>query len=162
MSIEIAREHLRQWGKEDRILEFPVSSATVEMAAVAAGVIPARICKTLAFKSEEGCVLVEAAGDARIDNGKFKSVFGAKAKMLTPDETLDYTGHQIGGVCAFGISRGDVRVFADVSLKRFVTVFPACGSGNSAVELSPAELFEISGALKWVDVCKDWDEELCV
>ncbi|MDR0571202.1 MAG: YbaK/EbsC family protein [Clostridiales Family XIII bacterium] len=162
MSIDIAREHLRQWGKDDRILEFPTSSATVEMAATAVGTMPARICKTLAFRSEGGCVLVQTAGDAMIDNGKFKSVFGMKARMLSPDETLCHTGHRVGGVCAFGISRDDVRVFADVSLKRFTTVFPACGSDNSAVELSPMELFEISGALRWIDVCRDWDESLCV
>ncbi|GHU50873.1 proline--tRNA ligase [Clostridia bacterium] len=161
MAIDIVREHLKKWNMEDKILEFPVSSATVELAAEAAGVIPARICKTISFKDAEGCILVETAGDAKIDNGKFKAAFGLKAKMLTPEEVLEYTGHEVGGVCAFGIKRTDVRVFADTSLKRFTTVFPACGSSNSAVELTPDVLFEMSGAIEWVDVCKEWSE-ICV
>ena len=154
MAIEKARKHLKKFGVEDRMIEFPVSSATVELAAEAAGVIPARICKTLSFKSAEGCILIQTAGDAKIDNGKFKHTFGTKAKMLTPDEVLAYTGHEIGGVCAFGVERTDVKIYADISMKRFETVFPACGSGNSAIELTCGELFEISGALEWIDVCK--------
>ena len=157
MAIEKAREHLKKFGKDGAIMEYPVSSATVELAAEAAGVIPARICKTISFKSLDGCILIQTAGDAKIDNGKFKQTFGFKAKMLTPGEVLDYTGHEVGGVCAFGIEREDVKVYADVSLKRFATVFPACGSGNSAVELTRDELFSISGALEWIDACKDWE-----
>ena len=162
MGIDIATAHLKKWGLDTRIKVFPVSSATVELAATAAGVIPARICKTMSFKDDDGCILIEIAGDAKIDNGRYKHTFGRKAKMLTPDEVLEYTGHAIGGVCAFGIIRADVRIYADVSLKRFTTVFPACGSSNSAVELTPDELFETSCAIDWVDVCKDWDEGLCV
>ena len=154
MAIEKARKHFEKFGLEHRVLEFPVSSATVELAAEAASVIPARICKTLSFKSAGGCILIQTAGDTKIDNGKFKQTFGMKAKMLTPDEVLTYTGHEIGGVCAFGIERADVKIYADLSMKRFETVFPACGSNNSAIELTCDELFEISGALEWVDVTR--------
>ena len=157
MAIEIARAHLIRCGMGERIQEFPVSSATVELAALAAGVIPARICKTLSFKDFEGCILIQIAGDAKIDNSKFKKAFGLKATMLTPDEVLEYTGHAIGGVCSFGITRSDVKIYADISLQRFTTVFPACGSSNSAVELTPDELFRVSEAIGWIDVCKDWE-----
>jgi prolyl-tRNA editing enzyme YbaK/EbsC (Cys-tRNA(Pro) deacylase) len=156
MAIEKVREYLKQFNMSDKILEFPVSSATVELAAEAVGVIPARICKTLSFKSQDGCILIQTAGDTKIDNSKFKGFFGFKAKMLTPEELLEYTGHGVGGVCAFAIQRDDVRVYADISMKRFDTVFPACGSSNSAIELTCDELFEISKALEWIDVCKDW------
>ncbi len=155
MSIEIARAYLREKGMEDRIMEFEVSSATVELAAAAAGVEPARICKTLSFKLKDGTgILIQVAGDARIDNKKYKDFFGEKAKMLSPEEVPQYTNHEIGGVCAFGITRDDVRIYCDESMKRFETVFPACGSGNSAAEFTPEELFEISGALDWIDVVK--------
>ena len=157
MSIEKVKEYMKKFGMLDRILEFPVSSATVELAAFAAGVIPARICKTLSFRSPEGCILIETAGDARIDNGKFKQVFGHKASMLPPEEVLEFTGHEIGGVCAFAIERSDVKIYTDVSMKRFDTVFPACGSGNSAIELTCDELHKLSNALAWIDVCKDWE-----
>ena len=155
MSIEIARAYLREKGMEDRIMEFEVSSATVELAAAAAGVEPARICKTLSFKLKDGTgILIQVAGDARIANKKYKDFFGEKAKMLSPEEVPQYTNHEIGGVCAFGITRDDVRIYCDESMKRFETVFPACGSGNSAAEFTPEELFEISGALDWIDVVK--------
>ena len=157
MAIDKVKEYLKQFNMEDKVLEFPVSSATVELAAEAVGVIPARICKTLSFKSPEGCILIETAGDAKIDNAKFKSFFGLKAKMLTPEEVLEYTGHEIGGVCAFAIDRDDVKVYTDISMKRFDTIFPACGSSNSAIELTCDEIFEISKALEWIDVCKDWE-----
>ena len=157
MSIEKVREYMKQFNMEGRILEFPVSSATVELAAEAVGVIPARICKTLSFRSPEGCILVETAGDARIDNSKFKQFFGFKASMLSPEEVFDYTGHQVGGVCAFAIGRNDVKVYTDVSMKRFDTVFPACGSDNSAIELTCDEIHALSKALEWIDVCKDWE-----
>lgn len=155
MAIEIVREYFRELGIEDRIMEFPVSSATVELAAEAVGTEPARICKTLSFlKPEGGCILIQAAGDARIDNRKFKDQFHTKAKMLKPEQVVEYTGHAIGGVCAFGIKRADVEVYCDDSMKRFETMFPACGSDNSAIELTLEELERYSNALGWIDVCK--------
>ena len=155
MSIEIAREYLRKKGFEERIMEFDVSSATVELAAAAVGTEPARICKTLSFKLKDGSgVLVQVAGDVRVDNKKYKDFFGEKAKMLSPEEVPEYTNHEIGGVCAFGVSRDDVRIYCDESLKRFESVFPACGSANSAAEFTPDELYEISGAIAWIDVAK--------
>ena len=157
MAIEKVKEYMKQFDMDGKILEFPVSSATVELAAGAVGVIPARICKTLSFKSPDGCILIETAGDAKIDNSKFKGFFGFKAKMLTPEEVLEFTGHEIGGVCAFAIERGDVRVYTDISMKRFDTIFPACGSGNSAIELTCDELHKLSNALEWIDVCKNWE-----
>lgn len=160
MAIEKVREYFRELGMEDRIMEFPVSSATVELAARAAGVIPARICKTLSFLDPEGgCVLIQTAGDTKINNGKFKRQFGFKAKMLSPEQVIEFTGHAIGGVCAFAIDNKDVTVYADVSLQRFQTVFPACGSSSSAIELTCEELFSCSGALQWIDVCKIPEEE---
>ncbi|MCM1149412.1 MAG: YbaK/EbsC family protein [Butyricicoccus sp.] len=153
MSIEKGKAYFRQFGMEDRVLEFAESSATVELAARAVGVEPARIAKTLSFKKDDSCILVLAAGDARIDNRKFKERFHIKAKMPTPDEVLELVGHPVGGVCPFGINEG-VEVYLDVSMKRFVTVFPAVGSGNSAIELNMDELYKYSNALDWVDVCK--------
>jgi prolyl-tRNA editing enzyme YbaK/EbsC (Cys-tRNA(Pro) deacylase) len=157
MAIEKVKEYLNQFNMKDKVLEFAESSATVELAAEAVGVIPARICKTLSFKSPEGCILIETAGDAKVDNGKFKNFFGFKAKMLSPEEVLEYTGHEIGGVCAFAIDRDDVKVYTDISMKRFDTIFPACGSSNSAIELTCDEIFKISNALEWIDVCKAWE-----
>lgn len=154
MSIERVREYFKDFGRENDILEFSVSSATVELAAKALNTDGARICKTLSFKTEDGCLLVCAAGDARIDNKKFRQTFGLKAKMLTPDEVVEFTGHKIGGVCPFGIQNDCVKVFCDDSLKRFLTIFPACGSSNSAIELTPEELFEYSKSSGWIDVCK--------
>ena len=153
MSIEKGRAYFRALGMEERVREFDVSSATVELAAQALGVDGARIAKTLSFKKQEGCLLVLAAGDARIDNHKFKETFGFKAKMLSPDEVLTLVGHPIGGVCPFGINDG-VDVYLDISLQRFTTVFPAVGSGSSAIELNMDELYKYSNAQKWVDVCK--------
>jgi len=148
---------MKQFNMDHKVLEFPVSSATVELAAQAVGVIPARICKTLSFKSPEGCILIETAGDAKIDNSKFKQQFGFKASMLAPEEVLEFTGHEIGGVCAFAIDNSGVKVYTDVSMKRFDTVFPACGSSNSAIELTCDELHNISKAIEWIDVCKGWE-----
>lgn len=153
MSIEKGRAYFRQFGMEDRVQEFTVSSATVELAALALGVEGARIAKTLSFKKDDSCILILAAGDARIDNRKFKDKFHIKAKMLTPDEVLELVGHPVGGVCPFGINEG-VDVYLDESLKRFTTVFPAVGSANSAIELNLDELFKYSNALEWIDVCK--------
>lgn len=156
MSIEVVKEYFKQYGRENDILEFNESSATVDLAARALNVIPARIAKTLSFKCEKGCILVVSAGDAKVDNRKFKDEFGIKAKMLSPDEVLDITGHAVGGVCPFGINNTAVRVYVDVSLKRFETIFPACGSSNSAIELGCDELYQYALGLKWVDVCKNW------
>ena len=143
MSIEKARKHLEKYGVADRIMEFDVSSATVDLAAIAVGVEGARICKTLSFKNPDGgCILVQTAGDSRIDNSKFF------------EEVEELTGHEPGGVCAFGADHNLARVYCDVSMKRFDTVFPACGSDNSAIELTCDELFRISEALDWIDVSK--------
>lgn len=153
MSIEKGRAYFRQFGMEDRVQEFTVSSATVELAALALGVEGARIAKTLSFKKDDSCILILAAGDARIDNHKFKAKFHMKAKMLTADEVLELVGHPVGGVCPFGINEG-IDVYLDESLKRFTTVFPAVGSASSAIELDLDELFKYSNALEWIDVCK--------
>ena len=153
MSIEKGRAYFRALGMEERVMEFDVSSATVELAALALGVEGARIAKTLSFKKGDSCILILAAGDARIDNRKFKDYFHMKAKMPTADEVLELVGHPVGGVCPFGINEG-IDVYLDESLKRFETVFPAVGSGSSAIELDMEELFKYSGALEWIDVCK--------
>ena len=155
MSIEKGRAYFRQFGIEDRVREFDVSSATVELAALALGVEGARIAKTLSFKKDDSCILILAAGDARIDNHKFKDKFHMKAKMLAPEEVLSIVGHPVGGVCPFGINDG-IDVYLDESLKRFETVFPAAGSANSAIELTIPELEKYSKFDGWVDVCKDW------
>lgn len=152
MSIEKVREFFKKFNMENKILEFEVSSATVDLAAKALNVEPARIAKTLSFKQGEGCVLIVCAGDVRVDNKKYKAYFHTKAKMLSPDEVIEFTGHAIGGVCPFGISN-NIKVYLDESLKRFTTVFPACGSSNSAIELTPEELFKYSSGLEWIDVC---------
>ena len=159
MSIQSVREYLTPLGLADRILVFETSSATVELAAEAAGVIPARIAKSLSLMLPEGPILLVAAGDARIDNPRFKAQFHAKAKMLSADEVTLRIGHAVGGVCPFAI-KSDVRTWLDVSLKRFDTVYPACGSANSAIELSCDELEAAAqGFAGWIDVCKDWQEE---
>lgn len=155
MSISIARKYLETCGVADRIMEFDVSSATVDLAAEAVGVEGARICKTLSFKLKDGTgILIQMAGDAKIDNKKYKEQFGEKAKMLSPEEVPEYTNHEIGGVCAFGVTREDVKIYCDDSMKRFETVFPACGSDNSAIELTLDELFRFSKALDWINVTK--------
>ena len=155
MAIEKVRKYFEKYGIEDRILEFDASSATVELAAKAVGVEGARICKTLSFKDgDDGCILIQTAGDTKIDNRKFKDTFGQKAKMLTAEEVVEFTGHAIGGVCAFAIENPKVRVYCDESLRRFETVFPACGSSNSAIEFTCDELYKYSQALEWIDVCK--------
>ena len=138
---------------EDRVLEFPVSSATVELAAAALGCEPCRIAKTLSFSVGGAPILIVTAGDVKINNAAYKARFGAKAKMLTPDEAVTLIGHAVGGVCPFAVNEG-VTVYLDESLRRFETVFPACGSGNSAIELTIPELEKYSGYTDWVDVCK--------
>lgn len=156
MSIENCRAYFRALGLEDRIREFDVSSATVELAAQAVGCESARIGKTLSFAVDGGCVLIVCAGDAKIDNGKFKGQFHCKATMLTPDQVLEYTGHAVGGVCPFAIDHPGVTAYLDVSLRRFGTVFPAAGSASSAVELSCDELAQCAHSAGWIDVCKNW------
>ena len=158
MSIEKARKHLSRWGKDGLIVEHEVSSATVELAAQALNTEPGRIAKTLSFLNEERTLLIVAAGDARVDSSKFKKAFGLKkARMVPAEEVEPRIGHAIGGVCPFGVNDG-VDVWLDESLRRFETVFPACGSSNSSIELSPEELAECSEACGWADVCKDWQE----
>ena len=160
MSIENVREYLAPLGLADRMLEFPVSSATVELAAEAAGVIPARIAKSLAFLLPDGPILIVAAGDARIDNPKFKALFHTKAKMPPFDQVAELIGHAAGGVCPFAV-KPEVRCWLDVSLKRFETVYPACGSANSAIPLTPQQLEAAAQNCQgWADLCKDWDPEL--
>ena len=156
MSIEKVKAYFSQYGIADRVREFEVSSATVELAAQALNCEPCRIAKTLSFMVDGHAVLIVAAGDAKIDNPKYKAQFGTKAKMLTPDEAETLIGHAVGGVCPFAVNEG-VTVYLDNSLKRFETVFPACGSNNSAIELTIAELEKYSGFTSWVDVCKGWD-----
>lgn len=155
MAIEKVKEYFNQFGIADRVQEFTVSSATVELAAQALNCEPCRIAKTLSFMIDDHAVLIVMAGDAKIDNHKYKDQFGKKAKMLTSDEAKTMIGHEVGGVCPFGINAG-VTVYLDNSLKRFETVFPACGSSNSAIELSIQELEKYSGHTAWVDVCKGW------
>lgn len=158
MAIERVRAYFEQFGIQERIQEFAVSSATVELAAKALGCEPRRIAKSLTFLVDEKPVMVVAAGDARVDNTAYKAQFHTKAKMLTPDEVETLIGHAIGGVCPFGIREG-VSVYLDQSLKRFETVFPACGSSNSAIELTIPELEKYAAPVGWVDVCKGWREE---
>ena len=161
MSIEKVKAYFDTFGIAYKVLEFDVSSATVALAAQALGCEEARIAKTLSFQSDEedGAVLVVAAGDARIDNRKFKEQFDFKARMLSPDAVLEIVGHAVGGVCPFAIENEKVKVYTDVSLRRFDYVYPACGSSNSAIKLSCEELFEMADSEGWVDVCKGWEEE---
>lgn len=155
MSIEAVKDFFAKHGIADRVKEFDVSSATVELAARALGCEPCRIAKTLSFTVDGRAILVVAAGDAKIDNPKYKAQFGTKAKMLAPEEALALVGHAVGGVCPFAVNEG-VAVYLDESLKRFPTVFPACGSANSAIELTIPELEKYSGFVAWIDVCKNW------
>ena len=153
MAIEKVKAYFRQLGMDGRVLEFDVSSATVELAAQALNCEPCRIAKSLSFLVDGAAVLVVAAGDARVDNAKFKAKFHVKAKMLSPADTEAMIGHAVGGVCPFAVNDG-VKVYLDESLKRFETVYPACGSSNSAIELTLPELERYSNCAEWVDVCK--------
>ncbi|MCI1859650.1 MAG: YbaK/EbsC family protein [Sporolactobacillus sp.] len=159
MSVEDVKAYFREFGREKDIIELELSSATVDLAAEHLHVEPERIAKTLAFRGEnkEGAVLVVSAGDARIDNKKFRHTFGFKAHMLSAEETLELTGHPVGGVCPFAVKH-HWPVFTDESLKRFTTVFPACGSRNSAIELTIDELYRFGNSKGWIDVCKGWPE----
>lgn len=156
MSIEKVREYFSQFGIENRILEFETSSETVELAAIAVGCEGKQITKTMSFLVDEKPILIATAGDARIANAKFKAKFQTKAKMITFEDVEKYIGHAVGGVCPFGVNP-DVKTYLDISLKRFETVFPAAGSGNSAIELTIPELEKYSNFIEWVDVCKDWE-----
>ncbi len=158
MAIEKVKAYFKRYGIEDRVREFEVSSATVELAARALGCEPCRIAKTLSFMADGQAVLIVAAGDARIDNQRYKARFGTKARMLSPEEAEKLIGHAVGGVCPFAVNEG-VAVYLDESLKRFQTVFPACGSSNSAIELTIEELERYSQSVSWVDVCKGWRED---
>lgn len=153
MAIERVKEYFKQYDMEERIIELAESSATVELAAHALGCEPARIAKSLSFMVNDKPILIISAGDVKVDNAKYKAKFATKAKMLTAQEVETLIGHTVGGVCPFGINDG-VTVYLDESLKRFTTVFPACGSGNSAIELTIPEMEQYSGFTEWVDVCK--------
>lgn len=157
MSVDRVRAYLEPFGLAARVQEFEVSSATVELAAAALGCPPCRIAKTLSFIVQDAPVLIVTAGDARIDNPRYKAQFGVKAKMIPAEETISRVGHAVGGVCPFDVNDG-VRTYLDVSLRRFETVFPACGSANSAIELSIPELERCARPVGWVDVCKGWRE----
>ena len=154
MSVGNVKSYFKQYGIDDRIQEFEVSSATVELASKALNCEPCRIAKTLSFMVDGSPILIVTAGDMKIDNPKYKAQFGTKAKMLKPDEVTQLVGHSVGGVCPFAVNDG-VKVYLDESLKRFHTVFPACGSSNSAIELMIPELEEYSAFISWVDVCKN-------
>lgn len=158
MAIEKVKEYFKKYGMEDRVQEFEVSSATVELAAQALHCEPCRIAKSLSFMVDGHPILVVTAGDAKIDNHSYKAQFGTKAKMLSPQEVETLIGHGVGGVCPFAVNE-DVTIYLDESLKRFQSVFPACGSSNSAIELTIEELEECSSFTSWVDVCKGWREE---
>lgn len=153
MAIDKVKEYLKQFDADGRVLEFDKSSATVAMAAEAAGCEEARIAKTLSFLVDGACVLIVCAGDMKIDNSKFKAIFHTKAKMPAIEEVEALCGHSVGGVCPFAVNEG-VRIFLDEALKRFETVFPACGSSNSAIELTIPELEAFSYCEGWIDVCK--------
>jgi prolyl-tRNA editing enzyme YbaK/EbsC (Cys-tRNA(Pro) deacylase) len=153
MALDQVRAYLAQYGMAERIRVFDVSTATVELAASAVGCEPARIAKTLSFALEEGCALIVCAGDVKIDNAKFKAQFHTKAKMLPPERVEELTGHRVGGVCPFAVKAGAAKICLDASLRHFSTVFPACGSDNSAIELTLEELSRVTGG-EWVDVCK--------
>ena len=159
MSIDKVRAYLGKFGYEDKVQEFSVSSATVELAAIALNTSPARIAKTLSFMVEDSPILIVCAGDTKIDNPKFKEHFHTKAKMLDFDSVERLIGHAVGGVCPFGINDG-VKVYLDESLRRFETVFPACGSSSSAIELTISELEKLSAPISWVDVCKLKEENI--
>ena len=156
MSLENVQTYLSKWNREKDIQIFETSSATVLEAANTLGIEPKRIAKTLSFRKEDDAILIVAAGDAKIDNKKFKQTFTEKPRMLSPEEVLEKTGHAVGGVCPFGLTE-DLPVYMDESLKRFTTVFPACGSSNSAIELTNEELYIYGNVVEWVNVCKGWE-----
>lgn len=147
------KEFLKKYNMDDKIIEFTESTATVELAAKVLNCEEARIAKTLSFKLKSKCILIVTAGDVKIDNAKYRSEFGEKAKMLHSDEVLEITGHPVGGVCPFAVNE-NIEIYLDESLKRFTTVFPACGSSHNAIEITPLKLEEITNCIKWIDVTK--------
>ena len=155
--IDAVRAYLKRWNRDTGVIEMDASTATVAEAAAALGLIPARIAKSISLRDGEGAMVIVTAGDMKLDNRKYKDRFGFKAKMLSPVEALEYTGHPVGGVCPFALPEG-ISVYLDVSMRRFDTVFPACGSANSAIELTPDELREYSGGGEWIDVCRTAEE----
>lgn len=155
MSVQAVRDYLKQFNLDDKVEEFSESSATVELAAHAAGVIPAMIAKTLSFKVDDHAVLIVTGGDTKIDNRKYKDQFGTKAKMLTPEEVVEYTGHSIGGVCPYANPKGRTAIYLDQSLKRYEMALPAAGSSSSCVRLTIGELERSCPGAEWVDVCKE-------
>ena len=157
MSTEKVREYLKPYGFANRVRELDVSSATVDLAAAAIGCEPCRIAKSITFKVGDSAVLVVAAGDAKVDNSKFKAQFHTKATMLKPDEAVSMVGHAVGGVCPFAVNEG-VKIYLDESLRRFESVFPAAGDSNSVLELSIPELESCTPNEGWIDVCKGWSE----
>ncbi len=159
MSIEKVKKYLANFGYENKVIELKDSSATVELAALALGCEAKRIAKTLSFWINDSAILIVCAGDAKVDSSKFKKLFGVKPKMLSFDEAENIIGHKVGGVCPFAINDG-ILVYLDESLKRFDTVFPACGSSNSAIELNIEELEKFSNNKMWVNICKNWQEPI--
>ena len=157
MSTITVIEHLKKYNMDSRIITVPTTSATVAEAAEALGTEEARIAKTLSFRLKDRCILIVVKGDVKIDNAKYRHTFGEKAHMLSFDEVEEVTGHPVGGVCPFGVNEG-VEIYLDESLKKFDTVFPACGNVNNAIEISIPELEEVTGFVKWVDVCKEKEE----
>lgn len=153
MAIELVKAYLKEFGLEQGIIELETSSATVELAAMALHTQPERIAKTLSFMGADGALVVVCAGDCKVDNHNFKETFGVKAKMLKPEEVEQYTNHQIGGVCPFAVPK-TTAVYLDVSMKRFDTIYPACGSSNSAIEMTMEQLEQTTNFVSWVDVCK--------
>lgn len=158
MSIQKVKAYFKEFNREQDVREMPDSCATVELAAQALQVVPARIAKTMAFKKDDGAILITTAGDSKIDNSKFKALFGIKAKMLTAQEVIDLVGHAPGGVCPFAVNEDKVTVYTDISLQRFATVFPSAGSHNSLIELTCEDLYRFAHSQGWVDVCKGWQE----
>ena len=156
---EKVRNYLKQFGKDQEVIELSDSSATVELAAQALGTLPAMICKTMAFKGKDGVILIMAAGDSKIDNQKFRGKFNCKCQMIQPKDVLQAVGYPPGGVCGFDNPEG-VKKYCDVSLKRFSYIFPACGTANSAIKLTCDELFDLTKSEDWVDICKGWDPNL--
>lgn len=155
MGLQEAKKYLEEYGLADQILVFEQSSATVMEAALALNTDPKHIAKTLAFKVDEGIALICTAGDAKVDNAKYKAYFNLKAKMLNPEELIELVGHPMGGVCPFGVKE-ECKVYLDQSLKRFEHVFPACGSNNSAIKMNLVQLERVSRSIAWIDVCKEW------
>lgn len=157
MSLELVKQYLESYGLSDRILVYDASSATVALAAKAIGTAPEHIAKSLTFGVDGGCVMIVMAGDARVDNAKFKAMFHTKCTMLSAQQALEFTGHAVGGICPFALPE-EVRVFFDVSLRRFDMIYPAAGSANSCVRLTPSELAQCVERAQWVDVCRGWQE----